>query len=159
MNKKIDLNLIQAKIMNAIFTLLSRRPTLKVTLVAMFFLLQFNFSPNASGQDGVFLLSDGLGTIATTIGSTSTNWAPSPFISSRKDYRVQFLYETEELFLAKDEGYSVITSLAFNIVGMSGINLNSYELQNISIKMGHTVATYDGYGLTNVWGTNKEKIP
>lgn len=128
------------------------------TLKAIVFLTFIIFSTEkVSGQDGKFILSNGLGGIPTTtsnhIGATSSNWSPSPFISSKKDYRVQFLYEADELFLAESDGYRKITSLAFNVVGFSSmLTLPNYEMQGITIKMGHTNATYDGYGGTNVWG-------
>ncbi|RAR47508.1 hypothetical protein B0I10_1084 [Flavobacterium lacus] len=128
--------------------------TLKAAVLICLIVLSID---KAIGQDGRFVLSNGLGGIPTSasnhIGSTSANWSPSPFISSKKDYRVQFLYEADELFLAEDAGYRKITSLAFNVVGFSSMfTLPNYEMQNITIKMGHTIATYDGYAGTNIWG-------
>lgn len=139
---------------NKIKSIQNQCDTFNALFLLLFVLL---FSNSTSGQDGQFVLSNGLGGLPTSafnhIGSSSTNWAPSPFISSKKDYRVQFLYEADELFEAENEGYRKITSLAFNVVGFSSmLTLPSYEMQNITIKMGHTIATYDGYGGTNIWG-------
>jgi hypothetical protein len=66
---------------------------------------------------------------------------------------VQFLYEAAEggLALANSSGYTTISSLAFQVSGFIG-SLSTYQMQNIKISMGHTIATYDGYGGTNVWG-------
>ncbi|PPD00320.1 MAG: hypothetical protein CTY35_02655 [Methylotenera sp.] len=126
------------------------------TKTIVFFLFMFFSISNNYGQNGQFVLSNGLGGNNTTIGNTLSNWYPSPFIASKKDSRVQFLYEADELFLAQTPGYRIITSLAFNVTGFSSTaTLPSYEMKNITIKMGQTIATYDGYssgGTKPVWG-------
>lgn len=108
---------------------------------------------NTFGQNGQFVL-EGIGGIPQTIGTNSINMYPAPFLPNKKDTRVQFLYEAAEtgLFLANSSGYTTITSLAFNVTGLSGAGLGSYEMENIKISMGHTIATYDGYGGTAIWG-------
>jgi hypothetical protein len=111
------------------------------------------FADNANGQNGQFVLSNSLGGDPFTIGSTASNWHSAPFLSSKKDSRIQYLYEAEELGLAYSGGYRTITSLAFNITGFSNSAILSvYEMKNITIKMGHTIANYDGYGGKEVWG-------
>jgi len=123
---------------------------LKVT----FFLAFIVFSAEkASGQDGQYEL-DGIGGVTQTIGSSPLNMYPAPFLPNKKDTRVQFLYEAAEagLSIANSSGYNTITSLAFHISGFSLESLKSYEMENIKISMGHTIATYDGYEGTEVWG-------
>ena len=108
----------------------------------------------ANGQDGRFVL-EGIGGSPQTIGTNTLDMYAAPFLANKKDTRVQFLYEAAEtgLFLADDAGYNVITSLAFQVTGFAGLSsLQSYEMENIKISMGHTIATYDGYGGTEVWG-------
>jgi hypothetical protein len=125
-----------------------------VSFKALFFLLfMLLFADNANGQNGQFVLSNSLGGDPFTIGSTASNWHSAPFLSSKKDSRIQYLYEAEELGLAYSGGYRTITSLAFNITGFSNSAILSvYEMKNITIKMGHTIANYDGYGGKEVWG-------
>ena len=125
-----------------------------VSFKALFFLLfVLLFADNANGQNGQFVLSNSLGGDPFTIGSTASNWHSAPFLSSKKDSRIQYLYEAEELGLAYSEGYRTITSLAFNVTGFSNSAILSvYEMKNITIKMGHTIANYDGYGGKEVWG-------
>lgn len=126
-----------------------------ITFKALFLLLFVFFSANTtSGQDGQFVL-EGIGGAPQTIGTNTLDMYAAPFLANKKDTRVQFLYEAAEtgLFLADDSGYNVITSLAFQVTGFSGLSsLQSYQMENIKISMGHTIATYDGYGGTEIWG-------
>ncbi|UPQ79681.1 T9SS sorting signal type C domain-containing protein [Flavobacterium azooxidireducens] len=124
--------------------------TIKAVITLIFIVFS---AEKVSGQNGQFVLSDGLGGDPFIIGSTASNWHSAPFLSSKKDSRIQYLYEAEELGLAYSEGYRTITSLAFNVTGFSNSAILSvYEMKNITIKMGHTIANYDGYGGKEVWG-------
>ena len=121
---------------------------------AMFILIFMAFcSGNLHGQNGQFVLDQGIGANLATIGSDGSNMYAAPFLPNKKDTRVQFLYEAAEagLALANSSGYRTISSLAFQVSGFVG-SLSTYQMQNIKISMGHTIATYDGYGGTNVWG-------
>lgn len=122
-----------------------------INKISLLFLIVISISSNA--QNGQFVL-EGIGGISTTIGSTSVNMYPAPFLPSKKDSRVQFLYEAAEtgLSLAESAGYTTISSIAFEVTGFTNLALQSYELENIKVSMGHTVATYDGYAGTEVWG-------
>jgi hypothetical protein len=120
---------------------------------AMFILIFIAFgSGNLYSQNGQFVLL-GIGATPATIGSDGSNMYAAPFLPNKKDTRVQFLYEAAEggLALANSSGYTTISSLAFQVSGFIG-SLSTYQMQNIKISMGHTIATYDGYGGTNVWG-------
>lgn len=124
------------------------------SIKAIFVLYFIVFSTNnAISQDGQFEL-DGIGATDQVIGSSILNMYPSPFLPNKKDTRVQFLYEAAEtgLSLANLSGYTTISSLAFHVSGFSLESLKSYQMENIKISMGHTIATYDGYDGTEVWG-------
>ncbi|MBC8883238.1 hypothetical protein H9X57_06845 [Flavobacterium piscinae] len=124
------------------------------SIKAIFVLYFIVFSTNnALSQDGQFEL-DGIGATDQVIGSSILNMYPSPFLPNKKDTRVQFLYEVAEtgLSLANMSGYTTISSLAFHVSGFSLESLKSYQMENIKISMGHTIATYDGYDGTEVWG-------
>lgn len=108
-------------------------------------------------QNGEYII-DGSGADSFTLGTNSTTgFFASPFISGRKNTRVQYLYEATEvgLFNAEYEGFRVITSIAFEVLSLSNTTtLPLYEMQNISISMGHTNASFDTglFGTANVWG-------
>lgn len=125
------------------------------TLKAVTFLFFIVFSGDkVQGQDGQYVL-EGIGGSAHAIGTSTAEMYTAPFLPNKKDTRVQFLYEAAEtgLFLADVSGYNIITSLAFQVTGFSGLSsLQSYQMENIKISMGHTIATYDGYAGTEVWG-------
>jgi hypothetical protein len=114
---------------------------------AMFILIFMAFgSGNLHGQNGQFVL-EANGATPVIIGSTSVNMWPAPFLPNKKDSRVQFLYEADELNNqgAYSSGYTTITSLAFHVSGLTGsATLSTYVMQNITISMGHTKATYNG---------------
>ena len=119
---------------------------------AMFILIFMAFcSGNLYSQNGQFVL-EANGGIPVTIGSDPSNMYAAPFLANRKDSRAQFLFEASELAAASSSGYTTISSLAFHVSGFSNGSLSSYEMRNITISMGHTIATYDGDGGTNVWG-------
>ena len=117
--------------------------------------LLFSSLGEVFGQNGQYVISGGLGGATVVLGGP-TNWQLSPFISGRRDTRVQYLYEADDLFSAGDAGYRTITSLAFKVDGFSNLStLPNFEMKNITIKMGHTIATYDGisnFGPKPVWG-------
>ncbi|MCZ8089714.1 hypothetical protein [Flavobacterium sp.] len=113
---------------------------------AMFILIFIAFcSGNVYSQNGQFVL-EANGAAQVTIGSSSVNMWPAPFLPNRKDSRVQFLFEADELNNqgAYSSGYTTISSLAFHVSGFSLGSLSSYEMRNITISMGHTKATYNG---------------
>jgi len=120
----------------------------------LFYLFLFSSIGEIFGQNGQYVLS-GNGASPITLGTNSfTGFFASPFISSRKDTRVQYLYEASESGLSDTE-YRVITSIAFEVVSLSNTTtLPVYEMQNIKISMGHTNASYDTgiFGTANVWG-------
>lgn len=125
--------------------------TYKAILICLFL---FSSIGETFGQNGQYILETGIGASPQTIGSTFVNRYPAPFLPNKKDSRAQFLYEKaeSELSSAKDAGYRIITSIAFEVVGFSSATLQSYQMENIKISMGHTIATYDGYDGTEVWG-------
>ena len=113
---------------------------------AMFILIFMAFcSGNVYSQNGQFVL-EANGAALTTIGSNALNQWPAPFLPNKKDSRVQFLFEADELNNqgAYSSGYTTISSLAFHVSGFSLGSLSSYEMRNITISMGHTKATYNG---------------
>lgn len=118
----------------------------------MFILIFMAFcSGNLYSQNGQFVL-EANGAAPITIGSNALNLWSAPFLPNKKDSRVQFLFEASELASASSSGYTTISSLAFHVPGFSIGSLSSYEMRNITISMGHTIATYDGDGGTPVWG-------
>jgi hypothetical protein len=124
-----------------------------LTRIIMLLYFVFFLSQNVFSQNGRYELI-GIGGNSQIIGSIVTNMYPAPFLPNKKDSRVQFLYEAAEsgLTLANLSGYTTISSLAFHVSGFSLESLKSYEMENIKISMGHTIATYDGYNGTEIWG-------
>lgn len=129
---------------------------ISLTLNVVIFMLLLAVVQGVKAQNGQYVLDDvGGGSVAIGGSSSAQNRFASPFIPSRKGTRVQYLYEASELglSLANSSGYTTITSIAFHVSNLSNfVTLPSYELQNMTISMGHTVATYDGVGSTHVWG-------
>lgn len=114
---------------------------------ATFILIFMAFcSGNVYSQNGQFVL-EANGATPVSIGSSTTTMYAAPFLANKKDSRVQFLYEADELNNqgAYSSGYTTISSLAFHVSALTGSGtLPTYQMQNITISMGHTKATYNG---------------
>jgi hypothetical protein len=122
---------------------------------AMFILIFMAFgSGNLYSQNGQFVLATGGTPVIIGDASGALNMWSAPFLPNKKDSRVQFLFEADELtnHATYMPGYTTITSLAFHVPGFSNGTLSTYTMQNITISMGETVANYDGNGGKPKWG-------
>ena len=145
MNKKIDLNLIQAKNMKTIITLSS----LKIAKNAVLLVFILFLSSELFAQHGQYVL-DGSSNPDSSVDNyniTSNTNGVTPFTLNRKAARSRYLYLASEL---RSEGPGEfpsnpapiereITSLAFYVTSYG--NGNSYALQNYNITLAKTTAS------------------